>query len=160
MMEVIKWAAAECERQHSGEMSVAWMVAGYEYAVGMSAPWRRDDFPSVKTIQILASKVEPRTNKLSAERPDNFRKVDVIVGDRLAVTPSWQEVPRIMDALIDAWNDLSADDWYRAFQEIHPFADGNGRVGAILWNAHRGTLDADKLEVPPDFWNHDRLETA
>lgn len=144
MTKIVEWAAAECERQHSGETSVARMVAAYEIAAFQN--WHKIG-PSIWTIQKLASIVEPSKNKIG-----EFRKTDVVIGDKFAIPTSWREVPRIMEALVAAWNDLTADEWYRAFQEVHPFADGNGRIGAILWNAHRGTLTPAKLEVPPDFW--------
>lgn len=35
----------------------------------------------------------------------------------------------------------TADDWYLAFEAVHPFLDGNGRVGKILHNWLLGTLD-------------------
>jgi Fic/DOC family len=152
-IRVVEWAAAECERQHSGEMSVARMAVGWSFAWDNFKDWYKSDSytdvsnaPTVGLIQILATIVEPEKNR------SGFRQTNVLVSDKLAETTPWREVPRLMDALIDAWNNLSADEWYKAFQGIHPFADGNGRVGAILWNAHRGTLRPDKLEVPPDFW--------
>lgn len=35
----------------------------------------------------------------------------------------------------------TADDWYLAYEAIHPFADGNGRTGKILHNWLKETLD-------------------
>jgi len=40
---------------------------------------------------------------------------------------------------------------YREFQEIHPFRDGNGRVGKIVFNLLNGTLHDPQM--PPNFFN-------
>jgi len=39
----------------------------------------------------------------------------------------------------------TADDWYLAYEAIHPFADGNGRTGKILHNWLLRTLDQPEL---------------
>ena len=44
----------------------------------------------------------------------------------------------------------TVDDWYVAYEWIHPFGDGNGRTGKILHNWLNGTLD-DPVLVPDYF---------
>lgn len=145
---LVRWASAEAARQKSGENSVAWMIDGWDFIYPNRADfWKETGGPTIAEIRVLGSLVEPRTNPSHSFRGDN-----VLVGLRYAKTAPWREVPRLMKALVAAWNNLTADEWYKAFQEIHPFLDGNGRVGSILWNAHRGSLDPDKLEAPPEFW--------
>lgn len=74
-----------------------------------------------------------------------YRKIEVRVGNYLP--PRSKEMPRLMKELIAWWNTGSAK-WspiissailhYR-FEAIHPFGDGNGRVGRTLamWELYR-----------------------
>jgi Fic/DOC family protein len=137
-MDVIRWAADECERQQSGEQSVVWMLNGWLFAVKRSA-----GLVSREDVLHLAGVVEPRHNT-----GRGFRRVNVRVG--FGVKGSWRSVPRQMANLIDARERLTPDEWYREYEEIHPFKDGNGRTGSILWNWMRGTVLSP--EAPPDFW--------
>ncbi len=57
------------------------------------------------------------------------------------VAPDWQDVPRLMKELLDWYAEnknlhpvfLAAQIHYR-FEKIHPFGDGNGRIGRLLMN--------------------------
>lgn len=69
-----------------------------------------------------------------------FRDYLVRVGPYLA--PDWQEVEKMMKDLIDFINknkerlnpvEFSARAHYK-FEKIHPFGDGNGRIGRLLMN--------------------------
>ncbi len=67
-----------------------------------------------------------------------YRDYLVRIGDYLA--PDWQEVKNLMNKLIKYVNksnenpvELAARAHYR-FEKIHPFGDGNGRIGRLLMN--------------------------
>lgn len=74
-------------------------------------------------------------------KPDicgKYRDYLVRVGDYVA--PDWQDVKELMNQLIQFINqsklnvvELSARAHYR-FESIHPFGDGNGRIGRLLMN--------------------------
>jgi Fic family protein len=74
-------------------------------------------------------------------KPDisgKYRDYLVRVGDYLA--PDWQEVKEMMNNLLKFINnskinpvELSARAHYK-FEKIHPFGDGNGRIGRLLMN--------------------------
>jgi hypothetical protein len=147
---VTTWASIECEKQRSGERSVSWMVEGWAHAWTL-ASLPEDPGPTVQSIQLVGAIVEPRHNTA-----DNWRGTNVRVGD--SIKPPHQDVPSMMDLLIADWPHTSSDDWYFRFEEIHPFRDGNGRTGNILWNWHRGSLTPHTLEFPPDFWGSPRLQ--
>ena len=78
-----------------------------------------------------------------------YRKVDVRAG--LHVCPPWRQVPRLTGGMLD-WLNKSAADLpavfssallHLRFVEIHPFRDGNGRVGRALgtWQLYRMGFD-------------------
>jgi fido (protein-threonine AMPylation protein) len=45
---------------------------------------------------------------------------------------------------------MTPDEAYLEFEEIHPFVDGNGRAGKIIFNWLADSLGDPKM--PPNFW--------
>lgn len=69
----------------------------------------------------------------------DFRRVNVRVGHYIA--PEWKMAPNLMKDWLTHWSrEKASEDILLAhilFERIHPFEDGNGRVGRMLMNYQR-----------------------
>lgn len=159
-LEVVKFAAIECRLQMSGELSVAWMVDGFIYAQEMS---QVQPYPTVEDVINLGRWIEPTDNAYG------FRTCGVQIGTDIKM--DWQDVPRQVVNLCEAARSgafdprpvgpgvsttriSGANEFFKAYEEIHPFRDGNGRTGAILFNWLNGTLY--RPVWANNFWNDPR----
>ena len=97
-------------------------------------------------------------------RAGRYRDMRVRVGAYLPPPP--EQVSGLMTELFDWWNKNAAE-WspvissavihYR-FEEIHPFADGNGRTGRALalWELYRRGFDTHHIFSVDEFYWEDR----
>ena len=138
---IVKFCAEECTRQHSGELSVSGMFGAWIWVLEENPPI------NTKTILEIGRMVDPFQNR------SGFRTVRVSVGGSLKKVQDFQSA---IGVLCDSPLVSDPVEFYRHFEDIHPFVDGNGRTGAILYNKMLGRLESP-TETPdvndPEFWS-------
>jgi Fic family protein len=93
-----------------------------------------------------------------------YRTIRVRVGNHVPPLP--EDVSALMFELLDWWNTsapdlsplLSSAALHYRFEEIHPFADGNGRTGRALalWELYRRGFDSHHIFSVDEFYWEDR----
>ena len=112
-------------------------------------PWNGGNpWPSILDLQGIHLDI------FRGEKSSLFREQDVIVG--LHKPPPWQQVPRLMGELCEIYAELEPtperiQEWYVDFETIHPYIDGNGRVGGVavaLMMLHNNPDKRHRLYTP------------
>lgn len=94
----------------------------------------------------------------------SYRNINVQVGKHFP--PAHEDVSPLMFELLEWWNTesfklppiLSSAILHYRFEDIHPFADGNGRAGRALalWDLYRRGFDAHYLLSVDEYYWEDR----
>jgi hypothetical protein len=152
---IIRYCAEECARQHSGELSVYNMCNAWDY---MQSVHDTDPvFLDIGLIEHIGILVEPIKNDRG------IRRIPIYVGNQWEMVEKapWERVRELLTLLLTSYYDgtlqpvgtkskTREDQFYYEYENIHPFVDGNGRSGKILYNYLCNSLDVPHL--PPNFW--------
>ncbi len=125
------FCAEECHRQKSGELSVGRMAEAFDAAPMLIFG------PAM--VAALASVIDPDANK------NGIRTQPVTISDKVIPVPSIEQFMRFFEM----GSDLSPAEFYMEFETMHPFNDGNGRLGAIIFNLLNNTMEDP--ETPPEY---------
>lgn len=149
---VIEYCVEEVRRQgHNiiqldGIRRVGWMINAWEYALGQRELGPAHKVPTVSDAEKLGSLVELFKNARG------FRECQVYIGGRAGANPA--SVKRLLVELFESMDKYDAYEFYRQFELIHPFEDGNGRTGKIILNWINGTL-LNPVFPPAGFWGRE-----
>ncbi len=114
------------------------LVMNYTKALGVALTMiRKEGLPVTTRVLLKAHESLMQTGDGDKSNPGNYRKQSVKVGN--LIPPPAQYVPELMADLEKFINSLDslpplikAGLAHVQFEEIHPFLDGNGRIGRLL----------------------------
>lgn len=136
--QVKEWCREQCIMQHATtEQDFAGMEGAWYYAISncQAGPLAIDD------ITWMALLIDPIANPNGEFRMGPA----VFMGGGSAADA--EDIRRYLAFLMDSVYSLTPEEIYRELMWIHPFKDGNGRVGALVYNWLNGTL-AEPVNAP------------
>lgn len=138
--DIAVYCAEEVRRQQRGPTQVGNMVEAWMAAIQIKQASRKF---SHSVIRHLAAMIEPTRNDVT-----QYRGGPVWVGDHPGVQP--ELLNDRMERWLEFEPDMTPEQAYYEFELIHPFADGNGRTGKVIYNWKRNSLRAPVF--PPDMF--------
>jgi Fic family protein len=123
------------------------------------ASWNHLIVEDVLTSRLIreAHQILMENQKLAKKHRGVFRQEPVFIGEfkKENLATHWANIPSSLDTIIRAINSTIkvksvledsqkthlAMQYHVAFEHIHPFLDGNGRIGRIIMNWHLQKLD-------------------
>lgn len=146
---------------YTGDVSHVLALQNHKYAYG----WLIDNVVKRRKIDtkfilelhdILMRGCYDQSRWNKGERPGSFKVNDFMVGDNVGTSPEevLNEIEELNSELDVDCNPITKAAYYHcAFENIHPFADGNGRTGRALMNYILMLEDYPPLVI----YNEDKL---
>jgi len=131
-MQIIKFCADECAHQQTTPTAVPQMILAWGYLNALEIFRNKPELIESDLIW-LGKTIEPSKNR------HGFRRVPVTFksgGDAI----DHILVPQATKQLLEHQNGVTPEEFYNRLMHIHPFQDGNGRVGQLVTNYIAGSI--------------------
>lgn len=145
-MKTVDYIRESCEMQNATRPEdYIGMACAYEYAVWEI--YSRNKRLHMNILADLITRVHQATWVPFRSQPATFPN------GRMANPHS--TIKESLFRLFDAYEDgrLEPIQLYHLFEEIHPWHDGNGRVGSLLYNLAAGTITNPTHPEPHPSWS-------
>jgi len=144
------------------KLEVINLLKTYKYINFGKAPRRLSEKFIFKLHKMVLEKISPESGFYRQERWAIFNQTGIVV----YLAPSHKDVPRLMKEMIRFINNCQEPVVIKAalaqfiFEKIHPFADGNGRVGRLIsaYLLRQGNFHFRNLVSLEEFIDENRSE--
>jgi len=134
------------------------------YFAGLRYLEKHSGIKTVRHVQICKLHRILADAVMDQGKAGQYRTIEVHVGNH--VPPAPENIRPLMAELLDWWNGpaaelspvLSSAILHYRFEDIHPFADGNGRAGRALslWELYRRGFDTHHIFSVDEYYWDDR----